>query len=99
MGLVVVAERELSQLASMRLMGLMMVVVAVVISTGSFIQGFNTVAAPLISMFRTSSSTDSSTSTTHIALEYDKNDASGKSVDKSSKKLKNYQKAQITLKV
>ena len=48
-----VANTELSQLVGMRLMGLMMVVVTVVISRRSFIQGFSTVAAPLTSMLRT----------------------------------------------
>ena len=47
-----------------KVMGLMMVVVTVVISTRSFIQGFSTVAAPLTSMLKTSSLTDSSTNAT-----------------------------------
>ena len=50
------------------------------------IQGFNKIAAPLTSMLRTSSSTDSSTSVTQIAVEYDGvGDGGGKSVEKSSK--------------
>ena len=52
----------------------MMVVVAVVILTGSFIQGFSKIAAPLTSMLRTSSSTDSSTSAAQIVVEFDKVD-------------------------
>ena len=62
-----------------------MVMVAVVISTGSFIQGFSRVVAPLISMLRTSSSTDSSTSATQIAVEHDEVDAGGKLVEMLSK--------------
>ena len=62
-----------------------MVVVTVVISTGSFNQTFSRVVAPLTSMFRTSSSTDSSTSATQIAFEHDEVDAGGKSVEMSSK--------------
>ena len=70
----------------MVVMAVMMVVVAVVIPTGSFIQGFSKIAAPLTSMLRTSSSTDSSTSATQIAVEYDGVDGGGgKSVEKSSK--------------
>ena len=62
-----------------------MVVVAVMILTRSFIQGFSTVAASLISMLKTSSSTDSSTSATQITVEHDEVDAGGKSVKKLSK--------------
>ena len=52
------------------------------------------IAAPLTSMLRTSSSTDSSNSATQIAVEYDEVDggrsgAGGKLVKKSSKKSKN----------
>ena len=50
------------------------------------IQGFSKIAAPLTSMLRTSSSTDSSTSATQIAVEYDGVDGGGgKLVEKSSK--------------
>ena len=50
------------------------------------IQGFNKIAAPLTSMLRTSSSTDSSTSATQIAVEYDGVDGGGgQLVEKSSK--------------
>ena len=51
-----------------------------------FIQGFNKIATLLTSMLRTSSSTDSSTSMTQIAVEDDGVDGgSGKLVEKSSK--------------
>ena len=50
------------------------------------IQGFSKIAAPLTSMLRTSSSTDSSTSATQIAVKCDGVDGGGgKSVEKSSK--------------
>ena len=69
--MVVVAETELSQLASIRLMELMeLMMVVVVVVTGSFISGFSTVAAPLISMLKTSSSTDSSTSANQSAVKW-----------------------------
>ena len=59
-----------------------MVVIAMVISIGSFIQGFSKKTAPLTSMLRTSSST----SATQIAVEYDEvGCAGGKSVKKLSK--------------
>ena len=49
------------------------------------IQGFSKIAAPLTLMLRTSSSTDSSTSVTQIAVEYNGIDGGGdKSVKKSS---------------
>ena len=69
----------------MKVAVMMTVMVAVVISTGSFIQGFSTIAVLLTLMLRTSSSTDSSTSTTQIAVEYDEVDGGGKLVEKSSK--------------
>ena len=54
-----------------------------------FIQDFSKIAAPLTSMLRTSSSTNSSTSATQIAVEYDEVDGGGgKSVTKSSKVYK-----------
>ena len=47
-----------------------------------FIQGFSKIAAPLTSMLRTSSSTDSSTSMTQIVVEYDGvDDGGGRSGD------------------
>ena len=68
----------------------MIVVVAVVISTGNFIYGFSMIAALFILMLRTSSSIDSSTSTTRTTVEYDEVDggrsgAGDKSVEKLSK--------------
>ena len=63
----------------------MMVVIVVVISTRSFIQSFSMVVTPLISMLRTSSLTNSSSSATQIAVEHDEIDASGKSDEKLSK--------------
>ena len=80
-----VAETELSQLATMSMMGLIMVVVAVVIPTRSFIQGFSRVVTPLISMLRTSSSSDSLISVTQIAIKHDEIDAGSKTVKMSSK--------------
>ena len=67
-------------------MGVMMVVVAVVIPTRSFIQGFSTIATPLPLMLRTSSSTDSSTRTTQIVVKFDGIDAGSGAVAKSVKK-------------
>ena len=64
---------------------IMTVVVTVVILTGSFIQGFSTIAPPLTSMLRTGSSMDSSTSAVQIAVKYDKIDGGGKLVEKLSK--------------
>ena len=55
-----------------------------------FIQDFSKITAPLTSMLKTSSSTDSSTSVTQIAVEYDRVDGGGgKLVKKSSNSLKN----------
>ena len=60
-----------------------------VILTGNFIQDFNTIATPLISILRTSSSIDSSIITIQIAVEYDEVDgADSKSVKKLSKSQK-----------
>ena len=68
---------------------MMTVVVAVMILTGSFIQGFSTIAAPLTSMLRTSLSMESSISATQIAVEYNEVDgASGKWVKKLLKSWK-----------
>ena len=56
-----------------------------------FIQGFSKIAAPLTSMLRTSSSTDSSTSTAQIVVEFvgvDAGGGGGKSVEKWSKSRK-----------
>ena len=63
-----------------------MVVVAVMILTESFIQGFSTIAAPLISMLKPSSLINSLTSITQITVEYNKVDGIGKSVKKLSKR-------------
>ena len=59
--------------------------VIVVILTGSIIQSFSAIAAPLTLMLKTSLSTNLSTSKTQIAVEYDEVDGGGKSVKKSSK--------------
>ena len=70
----------------------MMVVVAVVILTGSFIRC--TIAAPLTSILRTSWSTKSSTSATQSAVKYDEVDGGGKSVKKLSKGRKIIKKSE-----
>ena len=94
----VVTETNLSQLVNMRLIELMMEVVAVVILTGSFIQGFSAVAASLTSMLETSSSMNPSTSETQIAFQYDEVDGGGKSVKKLSKSRRIVKKSPKNLK-
>ena len=72
-------------------MGLMMVVVAIIISTGSFIHC--TIAAPLTSMLRTSSSTAHQLA--QITVEYDEFDGGvGKLVKKLSKGRKIVKKSE-----
>ena len=67
-------------------MAVIMMVIAVVIPTGSYLQGFNEIAVPLTSMLSTSSSMDSSTSAIQIAVGYDGIDGGGgKLVKKLSK--------------
>lgn len=68
------------------IMGLMMVLFAAVILTGSFIQGFHKIVAPFILILKTSSSINSSTSVTQIVIRYNEfDDGDGKSIKNMSK--------------
>ena len=79
-----------------------MMVVVVVILTGSFIQGFSIIAVSLTLMFKISSSIDSLASGTQIVVEFDGVDiasrASGKSVKKLSKSHQKVEELSMSLK-
>ena len=75
-----------------------MVVFAVVILIGSFIQGFYKIVAPFISIFKTSSSINSLTSVTQIVIRYNEFDGGdGKSI-KNMSKIQKIVKSRKTLK-